>query len=574
MWEYVIQRVRVFLLILLCFRSVAGQQPTAAPTPVPSPNPTTPTGFVQGMSIPVVRLADTSTYKRTDFCPAMSSVATGRLAIWNALSGMVISVGVEAPGQADPAYMTFNTTSGFPTGGYFYSVLNRLAAAGNFKIQWVQMPSKPDSQGLGDYAKQITPAVDIHAGRSITDTDANRLKGLDFSAQITDANQIFVAPQGPNVEDSTWSFAKPFVSDLWGVIIAFSCCHGVIMYLFRESKVEKFQDYIYSSVGKMVGASELNSKHFHIQLLTVSYNFCIFIIIASYTANLATFLIQSTTYVPSIQSIDEANKGNLKICVQSGTASASVLTTYYSDILQVPQPLYAALGLATGQCVGAYMTAADLAITQSRQMLDSTCSFVQVGGVVKQYSGAWALQNDFGCPSQDGKTCRCTSFMNQVLTQLFLTLRSSGTMKSDFDNAIASQTDRVCPADAVNNNTLQISDLRGVFYLYGLCFAICMGFYVCQYHITPVLEKIYLRRMRNDRCDACLGIEVQKLDEAGGGKTQVSGKDYPEDGSSENQMGSGVILQQPTQKIHEEDEGEDWKYIRSGADRVRVRVRG
>jgi len=234
--------------------------------------------------------------------------------------------------------------------------------------------------------------------------------------------------------------------------------------------------------------------------------------------------------------------------------------------LQVPQPLYAALGLATGQCVGAYMTVADLDIAQSRQMLDASCSFIQVGGVVKQYSGAWALQNDFGCPTQDGKTCRCTSFMNQVLTQLFLNLRSSGTMKSDFDDAIASQTDRVCPADVEKDTSLQIGDLRGVFYLYGFCFAICMGFYVCQYHITPVLEKIYMRRIRNDRCDACLGIEVQTLDEAGGGKSQVSGKEYPEEhGCSENQM-PGVIHQQPTHNIHEEDDGDGWKYIRSGAD--------
>jgi len=102
MWELrTVIFLRIFRVFVLLYflQATSGQQPTAAPTPAPSPNPTTPTGFKQAMTIPVVRLADTSTYKRTDFCPAMSAVATGRLAIWNALSGMVISVGVEAPGQ-------------------------------------------------------------------------------------------------------------------------------------------------------------------------------------------------------------------------------------------------------------------------------------------------------------------------------------------------------------------------------------------------------------------------------------------------------------------------------------------
>jgi len=356
----------VFGLLLLPF--VFAQNPTPNPTTVPSPFPTTnpspaptrptanptpaptayaPSGFKQTPSIPVIRLTDTTTWKRTDFCPSMTSVATGNLAIWNALKGMVISVGVEPPGQADAAFYTFNTTSGYPNAGYFYSLWNRLASAGGFTIQWVQVPAKPDGQTLADYVKQVTPAVDIHAGRFVSDTSGNRQKGLEFSAQVIDANQVFVTTFAENVADNPWSFALPFSNDLWGVIVAFLIAHGIVMWLFREPN-DRFQDFIYSSVGKFVGASDCESKSVHVNALGLSFTFCCFIVLAHYTANLATFLIAVKTKSPAIASLDAANSAGAKICVQSGTASQTTLSTYYPNVLQVPQSLYASLGLATG----------------------------------------------------------------------------------------------------------------------------------------------------------------------------------------------------------------------------------
>jgi len=494
----------------------------------------------------------------------MSYVVTGKLAIWNALKGLVINVGVEPPGQADAAFLTFNTTSGYPNGGYFYSVWTRLASAGGFTINWVQMPPKSDSQTLGAYALQMIPMVDVHAGRFISDTSANRLKGIDFSAQVTDANQVFVTSQGPVVADNTWSFALPFENSLWGVIVAFLLAHGVILWIFREPN-ERFQDFLYTSTGKFVGATDVEPKMLHTQLLSVAFCFCIFIFLASYTANLATFLIAQTSYAPAIQSLEMADAMGAKICVLSGSSSQTTLTTYYPNILQVPQVLYASLGLATGQCVGALMTAVDLAITQTRSILDANCNFVQVGGVVKKYSGAWALQMDYGCPPSNGKACYCTSFMNQVLTQLFLSIRSKGLMESDLETGLAAQTDLVCPVDPPKDLSLHPSDLKGIFYLYGFCIAICLSLYVCQYFVQPELERLYLLYFRNPKCDACLGITIPEdedpLADAFGGKGEKEGLDMgvysggggggdpvpPADGAqAEEPVGAGSGLGSPS----------------------------
>lgn len=149
---------------------------------------------------------------------------------------------------------------------------------------------------------------------------------------------------------------------------------------------------------------------------------------------------------------------------------------------EVPQPLYASLGLATGQCVGAVMTLADYAITQTRTQLDSGCKLVQVGGIVRKLSGAWGMKQDY-----DSK---CTSFLNQLLTPLFLNLRASGIMDSSFKASLALQNDLVCPVDPVRSTSLGPNDLKGIFYIYGFVLVITLSLHYLQLILTPELENL------------------------------------------------------------------------------------
>jgi hypothetical protein len=112
----------------------------------------------------------------------MAKVMSKQVSLINSLKGQVVTFGVEQSGQADFAYFTFNTTSGFPKGGYFYDLINQLSSAGEFSVDYRQAPLKSDSQTNQQYALAVTPAVDVHAGRWIADTASNRLAGLEICA--------------------------------------------------------------------------------------------------------------------------------------------------------------------------------------------------------------------------------------------------------------------------------------------------------------------------------------------------------------------------------------------------------
>jgi hypothetical protein len=415
----------------------------------------------------------------------MAKVMSKQVSLINSLKGQVVTFGVEQSGQADFAYFTFNTTSGYPKGGYFYDLINQLSSAGGFSVEYRQAPLKSDSQTNQQYALAVTPAVDVHAGRWIADTAGNRQAGLDFSTELNDASQVLVSPSGPALADNTWGFAQPFTNQLWGIIVCFLAVHSLFGAMFKD-KSERAQDYIYWHFGKFAGAADPDGeKQIHMQLLDLAFCFVIFILMASYTANLATFLIATVSIVPSVTSLDQANAASMKICVQSGAATVATLTTFYPDIIQVPQPTNPALGLATGQCVAAFMTMADYTIMLSRQALNAKCNFVVVGGVVKKYSGAWQLTSDFG------EKGYCTSFLNQVLTALLLNLKSTGYFTTTFQNNVDIQTDVVCPADPILSISLGPENVKGIFYLYGFCFALCVALFYLQYLATPELNKMY-----------------------------------------------------------------------------------
>ena len=501
------------LLLLLIVGVVDAANPTVAPTPFfatlptaeptlaptnPTPNPTSlptllpntvvtpaPSGFSAKKSIPVIYLTDKTSFNHHNWCPTMAKVMSKQVSLINSLKGQLVTFGVEQSGQADFAYFTFNTTSGYPNGGYFYDLINQLSSAGGFSVEYRQAPLKSDSQTNQQYALAVTPAVDVHAGRWLSDTASNRLAGLDFTTQLNDASQILVSPSGPALADNTWGFAQPFTNQLWGIIVCFLAVHSLFGAMFKD-RSERAQDYIYWHFGKFAGATDPDGeKQIHMQLLDLAFCFVIFILMASYTANLATFLIATVTIVPTVTSLDQANAASMKICVLNGAATATTLTNYYPDIIQVPQPAYAALGLATGQCVAAFMTMADYTIMLSRQALDAKCNFVMVGAVVQEFRGAWPLTRDYG------EKGYCTSFLNQVFTALLLNLKSTGYFDTDFQHNVDIQTDIVCPANPINKISLGPDNVKGIFYLYGFCFALCVALFYLQYLATPELNKMY-----------------------------------------------------------------------------------
>jgi len=472
--------------------TAAAGNPSAEPTPeptftptAPSPEPTArptnptpaPTQLSTSATIPVMNMSAPLLYKRHNWCTQMNDVALGKLALKDVLRGNVVSIGVEPAGTVDAAYMTFDAVSGYPTGGFFYTMWTKVAEKAGFYIDWYQLPAKGATQALAVFAKSVVKTVDVAGGRVISDSTSNRQTyNLDFTSTLLDGSQYLYMPSTPIQEKGIWNFATPFSNGLWGILVALMITHAATFYYFHEWDPEDewtapvgAGSVLVGTMGHFVQGTKLAPKRLFLQLLNLGFCFCCTILANTYTANLASSLISSSSTTKSINDINDANRLRIKVCVQSGTNAATILSTYFTGIRQIAQPVYAALGLSKGECTALYLASADFDIAVSRKDMNSRCDLIPVGDVVRSVNYAVALNLDY--------STYCTSFMSQAMTPYFLNLKANGFTDQAWNDAIASVSDLTCPAVAEKTLALGVVDIQGVFILYAICIGVSLFIY-------------------------------------------------------------------------------------------------
>jgi hypothetical protein len=228
--------------------------------------------------------------------------------------------------------------------------------------------------------------------------------------------------------------------------------------------------------------SKLEPKKFWMQWLNVGFAFCCTILANTYTANLAAALIAASQTTFAITGMAYANTQRIKVCVQTGTAAATTLSTYFTGIRSVLEPFYAALGLVAGRCTGAFLPASDADIAMIRAELNPTCTLGRVGGTVRSFSYSWPLALDYDA--------FCTSFMNQALYAQFLALKAKGAMDDAWQDALSNSQTITCPAVGKAALALDTFDMQGVFILYLICLGISLIVYFSGRYLTPIYTKI------------------------------------------------------------------------------------
>ena len=102
------------------------------------------------------------------------------------------------------------------------------------------------------------------------------------------------------------------------------------------------------------------------QFLNNIYSLTLLIIVSTYTANLASYLIASSPKPNPLVSIDYANTQRLKICVEANSFSSSILSTYYSRVqrIEVANSVAVMQGVAKQSCDGGVLGIGSYQINQ------------------------------------------------------------------------------------------------------------------------------------------------------------------------------------------------------------------
>ncbi|CAF3386065.1 unnamed protein product, partial [Rotaria sp. Silwood2] len=197
---------------------------------------------------------------------------------------------------------------------------------------------KPPDQTYTDFVLSVSEGVYDIIIADVTVTSA-RSKIVDFSSPIYDNSLRLVVRQANNAGIDLFAFLKPFSYRLWILVLGTCIYAGILMLLIERRKNEDLQNRsiisqltlsIWYCFGYMVGfGSEFNARTAGGRLLTAGLYILCLILVASYTANLASDLtVTKSQFV--ISGIDDIKSGTVpinRVGIYVGTATEDYIKT-------------------------------------------------------------------------------------------------------------------------------------------------------------------------------------------------------------------------------------------------------
>ncbi|CAF1234204.1 unnamed protein product [Rotaria sordida] len=213
--------------------------------------------------------------------------------------------------------------------GYVPDLIELLADKIGFipKIQLV--PSNQTYSGL--IQAVVNGYYDIVIG-DVTVT-AIRRELVDFSNAIFDNSLRIMMRKTPDVSIELLSFLKPFSRNLWLLVLGTCICTALLICLIEKKDNEIFQNRstlsqltisIWYSFGNIVGYGvDFNVNTAAGRLLTAGLYMLSLILVATYTANLASYLTisKSKDIISGINDIKHGKISFNRIGIRTGTAS-------------------------------------------------------------------------------------------------------------------------------------------------------------------------------------------------------------------------------------------------------------
>ena len=179
--------------------------------------------------------ADTSAAmtSRTNFCAAKAANVKGN-SMSTSLQGQKVNVGVDTTLTTQPAMISFDPTSGAPTGGLVFIVMKALAATMGFTVNYVQLPPKTAGQTNSQYLIASAPYVDIAAPFMGVEDVTAALVGVLQSPPIVISPTVLVTTIRTPVQATLWNFFTPFEFPQWALMLGLYLFNGIVCWLCRD----------------------------------------------------------------------------------------------------------------------------------------------------------------------------------------------------------------------------------------------------------------------------------------------------------------------------------------------------
>jgi len=189
-----------------------------------------------------------------------------------------------------------------------------------------------EGRDFSDLLSWTTNTFDI-SGDSWVHTPQRASMGASFSTGWYDASLLLVGPKsGKKSKFKLLAFGTPFTYSVWTLLIFTLVATGIVLACvengsktweggYKGLRNLRFSDNMYESFMAFTGHINLKSDRSSTRLVTFSLAFFTMIMLAAYTANLASFLVMNRTPLTVIQDINDIIKKEKSMCIFDASAS-------------------------------------------------------------------------------------------------------------------------------------------------------------------------------------------------------------------------------------------------------------
>ena len=495
-----------------------------------------------------VRRFDESINERTDVCGRQKMLYQDNTTIARALDGLNLTVAITKYTQPyEDSFFNLDEDGYIPeeNPGLFVIILDELARRAGFNwrdsfvaIDAVDMTKENQNRTMSELLAWQVQSFDMSVD-NWSKTVSRLRRGIAFPEGWYDSSLILIERTDPNREDvNMWSFLTPFQLGVWIMIGVAIVVTGLMYWMLERLNADSDKDQLENKPLTTIFLSALTftgNFNFHpnthaARLLSLSWTFWALVVVATYTANLASFLVARRTPEFTIKSVGQAVRFNVPICVHGTSNQDELLTESYADILLVRKQTEREVfqGLIDGDCriAVAPVNAFELYV---RSPINSDCSIKSDKRVIEILSGGLATAIDSGT--------LCTSLIDNVLDLYMTQMKADGFMEKVWNNHLIKVGDQTCLAEEdipgtgltgglsgdldTETVSLTLEEMAGIFILHGICASLALVFALVRFFLVKkkepqeMLERLGLAK--EDDGENCDDVE------GGGESTDITG---------------------------------------------------
>lgn len=227
------------------------------------------------------------------------------------------------------------------------------------------------------------------------------------------------------------------------------------------------------------------------RIFVFSMAFFYLLIVAAYTANLASFLVEKNKGKIVINDVQDAIRNELTFCVWKGTGMDEILQTYNmpkSKIHRTLNPGDEYLALLEGKCDIIFTTSGDWEMQRRDMKYNPGCNLELVGRIVKIQSAGFSVRDS---------EQYCTSLLRNVFDLHITEMKNDLTLEDMWENYLNNGATNKCSetrASANNQNKdygkLTISNMSSIFVWHTLAIMAALFFSLFRFWRQPKHRKL------------------------------------------------------------------------------------